>query len=125
MFPLVFVFLSAGFISVHAQDWRRAIREQVGRAPDPAEVSEAVVQVHAARAWEFRGFIGVPTWIAVKGTDAPAFTVYEVIGWRLRRNDTAVAIRERRLDSRWYGSKPELLSDIRGAGVDEIIARVH
>src|SRR5947208_15476078 len=67
-----------------ADDWRTASREPVGLAPDPAVVKEAVVQVYGARAVGPKGLFGVHTWIAVKPTDAAEWTVYEVIGWRLR-----------------------------------------
>jgi crotonobetainyl-CoA:carnitine CoA-transferase CaiB-like acyl-CoA transferase len=35
--------------------------------------------------------------------------VYEVIGWKLRWDDTAVSIAERNADARWFGNPPELL----------------
>ena len=107
-----------------APEWRTASREPVGLAPDPAAVTEAVVQVYAARAWGWRGYFGVHSWVAVKPSGAPAFTVYEVIGWRLRWNRTALTIHERPADARWFGREPELLVDLRGDGVDDVIARL-
>ena len=62
----------------------RASREPVGLAPDPATTREAVVQVYAARTIGWRGMFGVHTWVAVKPAGAQDYTVYEVIGWRLR-----------------------------------------
>lgn len=109
----------------NARDWRTASREPVGIAPDPETHRDAVVQVYGARAWGWRGYFGVHTWIAVKPTDAAAYTVYEVIGWRLRWQDTAVVVRQRPPDARWFGNAPKLLSDLRGDGVDDIIRRVH
>ena len=109
---------------VTAQDWRTASREPVGIAPDPALAREAIVQAYAARAVGWRGVFGVHTWIAVKPADAPAYTVYEVIGWRLRWGDSALAVHERAPDARWFGAAPELLAEKRGAGVDELIARI-
>src|SRR5918994_1916105 len=105
-------------------DWRRASREPVGLAPDPATTPEAVVQVYSARALRWRGYFGVHTWIAVKGTDAPAYTVYEVIGWRLRWSDTALVVHQRAADGRWFGNEPELLAERRGEGVDAMIERI-
>jgi hypothetical protein len=95
-----------------------------GLAPDPAEHREAVVQVYGARTMGVKGIFGVHTWVAVKPTDAPAYTVYEIIGWRLRWSDSALVIRERQPDAPWFGSPAELYADKRGAGVDEIIARI-
>jgi hypothetical protein len=108
-----------------ARDWRTASHEPVGLAPDPATTPEAVIQVYGARAWGWRGYFGVHTWIAAKPANARAYTVYEVIGWRLRSSDSAVAIRERAPDARWFGSAPELLGDKRGDGVDALISRVE
>ena len=107
-----------------AADWRTASREPVGLAPDPAVVTEAVVQAYAARAWGWRGYFGVHSWIAVKPTGASAFMVYEVIGWRLRWGGTSLTIHRRPADARWFGRAPELLSDVRGEGVDDLIERI-
>ncbi len=105
-------------------DWRTASRESIGVAPDPAKVKEAVVQVYGARAVRWRGYFGVHTWIAVKPTDAPKFTVYEIMGWRAYRGGDALVISNRPADGRWYGSAPTLLADVRGKGVDEMIERI-
>ena len=73
-----------------SSDWRTAPRHSIGIAPDPATSPEAIVQVYAARAFSWRGALGVHTWIAVKPTDAPAFMVYEAIGWNLYRGRSVV-----------------------------------
>ena len=93
-------------------------------APDPAVVREAVVQVYGARTAGPKGIFGVHTWVAVKPSNAREWTVYEVIGWRLRWNDSVVAVRHRQPDAPWVGSKAELYADKRGAGVDELIRRI-
>jgi hypothetical protein len=61
----------------------------------------------------------------VKPANAREFTVHEVMGWRLKRTGTVVVERNRAADGYWYGNKPELLGDIRGPGVDEIIQRIQ
>lgn len=114
-------------VGVHrsmAQDWRTASRESVGIAPDPAVTREAVVQVYAARAWGWRGTFGVHTWIAAKAAGAPAFTVYEVIGWRAYRGMSAVSISQRAPDARWFGAAPEILADLRGPEAEAAVAAV-
>jgi hypothetical protein len=95
-----------------------------GLAPDPAETTEAVVQVYGARTMGMKGLFGVHTWIATKRSDAASWTVYEVIGWRLRWSDSAVVIRDRQPDAPWFGSPAELYADKRGDGVDELIDRI-
>jgi uncharacterized protein DUF3750 len=106
------------------RDWRSAAQEPAGLAPDPSSTPEAVVQVYGARVSGWRGIFGVHTWIAVKPSNAPAFTVYEVVGWRLRWADSVVAIGGRRPDGPWYGARAELLAETRGEHVDRLIARI-
>jgi hypothetical protein len=116
--------LGAAGVSVTATDWRTASREPVGLAPDPEQVKEAVVQVYGARALGAKGIFGVHTWVAVKPSDARTWTVYEVVGWRLRWGDSVVVVRTRAPDGRWFGALPELYADKRGAGVDQLIQRI-
>src|SRR6187399_2720900 len=122
--PLSIAYLAySGQLS--ARDWRTASREPAGLAPDPAPTREAVAQVYSARAVSGRGWFGVHSWIAVKPRNASEFTVHEVMGWRLKRNGTALVERNRPADGYWYGARPELLGDIRGPGVDAIIERIE
>jgi Protein of unknown function (DUF3750) len=116
--------VSGGGSAAMAADWRTASREPVGIAPDPAVVREAVVQVYAARAFGWRGHFAVHSWIAVKPSDAPAYTVYEVIGWRKYRGLPPLAVHQRPADARWFGAVPKVLFDRRGEGVDAIIAKI-
>lgn len=104
-----------------ASDWRTASREPIGLAPDPATTTDAVVQVYAARALSWRGYFAVHPWIAVKRSGARAFTVYEVNGWRLWRGGSSVFVSNRAPDGRWFGNRPQLLADRRGADVDALI----
>lgn len=108
----------------HAQYWWNASREPVGLAPDPAITPEAVIQVYGARAYSWRGYFGIHTWIAVKRTNANAYVIYEVIGWLQRRKGSVLVIHENVPDRRWYGNRPELLLDRRGQGVDALIEKI-
>lgn len=119
------IFALAGGSGAAAQDWRTASREPVGLAPDPALHPEAVVQVYGARAWGWRGRFGSHTWIAVKPASAETYTVYEVIGWKLRWSDSALSISQRSPDARWYGNAPELLAERRGDGAAALIPRIE
>ena len=110
---------------VIAQDWRTASQEPAGLAPDPATTLEAVVQVYAARTWGWRGNFGVHTWVAVKPREAKTYLVYEVIGWRLRRSDTALVVSERAPDAHWFGNAPEVLAEKRGAEAEALIPKIE
>ena len=105
--------------------WWEARRDASGQAPDPAQAREAIVQVYAARAAGWRGTFAVHTWIALKPSDADAYTRYEVIGWGVDRGVPAIRVNRAGPDNYWFGSRPELLVDRRGAGVDALIARVQ
>lgn len=111
--------------AVVAQDWRTASREPVGLAPAAARTPEAVVQVYGARTVGMRGLFGVHTWVAVKPENADAYTVYEVIGWRLRWSGSAVSTGRRHADGRWFGAEPELYADKRGAEAAALIPRIE
>ena len=90
---------------------------------DPAPASEAVVQVWGARTRGAKGIFGVHTWVAVKPEGASDYTVYEVVGWRLRWAESAVVVRSRAPDS-WFGAEGELYAEKRGAGVQALIQRI-
>ena len=112
------------FSPAHA-DWRTASRESVGIAPDPAMVREAVVQVYAARAYSWRGYFAVHTWISTKKANADQFTTYEVVGWRVRRGGQAIVASNRPPDGRWFGAAPELLLDLRGGEAANAIPTIE
>ena len=106
-------------------DWRTASRESTGVAPDPATTSEAVVQVYVARAYSWRGWFGVHTWIATKPTGGLAFIVYQVVGWQVfHGGGPALVIGEGVPDRRWFGAAPKVIADLRGPGVDDVIKRI-
>lgn len=122
---VIIVCLTFVLDDAEAQNWRTASRESVGLAPDPAVTSEAVIQIYGARAYSWRGYFGIHTWIAVKPSQATFYTVYEVIGWRLRKNRRVLVSHNGAPDRRWYGNMPEVLVEKRGEGVDALIERIE
>ena len=105
-------------------DWRTASRAPAGIAPDPAVAREAVLLVFGAPTWGWRGWFAIHTWFAAKRSGEPAYTVYEVIGWRQRHGLSVVRIEQDAPDRFWFGEKPRLLKEFRGKGVDELIVAV-
>ena len=73
----------------------------------------------------WKGAFGVHSWVAVKAENAQDWTVYEVIGWRLRWAESVVVVRSREPDARWFGAEPELLADLRGAPAAALIPRIE
>jgi hypothetical protein len=115
----------AGCAALDRADWRQARRDPSGQAPDPALTAEPVIQVYAARAVGWRRALAVHSWIVVKPRGAPAYTRYEVIGWGVDRGVPAIRLNRMGPDNHWFGSRPDLLADLRGDGVDAVIAKVE
>jgi hypothetical protein len=105
--------------------WRHARRDSSAQAPDPATTPEAVIQIYAARTVGWKGALGVHTWIAVKRSGAAEYSRYEVVGWGVDRGVAAVRVNRTGPDNHWFGSRPDLLVDVRGEGVDALIDRVE
>lgn len=105
-------------------EWRTRSRESAGIAPDPATTPEAVVQVYAARALNWRGIFAVHTWIATKEENAPRFTVHQTIGWRVLRDLPALSSAQDTPDRYWFGNRPELIADLRGAEATHAIGKI-
>lgn len=107
-----------------ANDWRTASKDSAGIAPHPDELNEAIVQVYVARTVRWRGWFAVHPWIAWKLKDEKQYTVTQVIGWRVRRGQSAVVTEQDIPDRHWFGSEPTLISDIRGEKAERAIARL-
>jgi len=107
------------------KDWRTASRESAGIAPDPAVTKDAVVQVYAAKAWGWRGWFAIHTWIAAKRTDEASYTVYDVVGWRGRHGQPVMRISKDVPDRFWFGEKPQLLKSHTGPEVDKMIDDIN
>ena len=107
-------------------DWRTATRDSAGIAPDPAAFREALVQVYGARAFSWRAAFAVHTWIATKRRDAEEYRVYEVIGWRAMRGQSALSERrDRHPDRQWYGAQPTVYLERSGAEAEALIDQIE
>jgi len=116
--------VSCGDVSM-GQDWRTADRSSAGIAPDPQNTPEAVVQVYAARAFNWRGALAVHTWVAAKPRDGDYYTVHQVMGWRRYQNLPVVISTPDIPDRLWYGARPKLLVDLRGEQATQAIPRIE
>lgn len=119
--PLLVV--ACGKVNI-SSDWRTADRSPQGIAPRAEQEPGAVVQVYAARAFNWRGIFAVHTWIAVKPAGAANYVVHQVLGWQARRGLPVVVSRIDEPDRSWYGNAPELLVDIRGGEATELIPKI-
>lgn len=105
------------------QDWRTARRDSTGMAPDPAQLRDtAIVQIYAAHTYGWRGLVAVHPWIIFKPAGATQYSRYEVIGWggiRAVRHNYTIP------DGYWFGARPTLLVDHRGARAEAMIPRIE
>lgn len=105
-------------------DYSTANRDSANLAPKPYEMKDAVIQVYAARAFNWRGVIATHCWISVKPKGADAYTVYQVVGWRTYRGLPALSIAEDIPDRIWYNEVPKILLDIRGSKAETLIPQI-
>ncbi len=117
------VMILSGAVSL-GRDYRTADRSSAGIAPKPEETPEAVVQVYAARALNWRGLFGVHTWIATKPEKAPHYTVHQMIGWRVLRDLPGVISEPGIPDRNWFGNRPEIIAELRGEKAAEAIPKI-
>ena len=101
--------------------WRTADRSSAGIAPRPEQEQAAVVQVYGARAYNWRGYFSLHTWISTKEAGADGYYVHEVTGWR----HYVVQSRPDDPDRAWYGAPPTLIADIRGEQAERIIDQLN
>lgn len=101
--------------------WSSLDRSSTGLAPDPEQVREAVVQVYAARAYNWRGAFGVHIWIAAKDAEAHSYRLHQVLSWRRPTVVSSVDTPDRA----WFGHPPELLADYRGTSAAKLIPLIN
>ena len=106
------------------RDYRTADRSSTGLAPSAETTPEAVVQVYAARALNWRGIFGVHTWVATKPENAKEYTVHHVIGWRRYRNLPVLVSAPGIPDGRWFGNEPTLIGQLRGEAAEKAIPKI-
>lgn len=93
-------------------------------APDAQEYNGGVIQVYSARTKGAKQSVAVHTWISTKKSTDDHYTSYEIIGWKLRRNKSALVIRKDLPDRDWWGNQPELLLDYRKDDADKLIDNI-
>lgn len=103
------------------QNWFDADRSSAGIAPRAEEFPEAIVQVYGARAFGWRGYFAVHTWIATKEAGANSYVVHDVTGW----GSHTVRSRPGDPDRAWYGNAPQLIADFRGSRAAELIPEIQ
>ena len=105
--------------------WWNADRSSAGIAPLPQKEKEAVVQVYYARAYGWRRYFGVHSWISTKEKNADHYTVYQVMGWLKRRGKPVVSVENDLPDRHWFDEKPHLLFSAIGKDAEKMIPQIR
>lgn len=113
------------YASLSAKDWRTASRESAGLAPLPAQHPDAVVQIYAARAINWRGWFAVHTWIATKDRGSDRYVIYQVMGWQLYHSGQALMIRDDIPDRSWFGARPYVVETLTGETAESAIPKIR
>jgi hypothetical protein len=105
--------------------WYEARRDPTGLAPNPMTTQEAVIQVYAAPAVSWRGIFSLHTWVSVKPSGAQRYTRYEVVGFGVAGGAPAVRVDRMGPDNYWFGARPQIMYERRGANVDAMIDKIR
>ena len=97
--------------------------------PDPyptgGNSDGAIVRVYGANVWGVRGYFAMHTWIATRPPGEHEFSIFEVIGWKLRRGKSVVNVSRGNPNRSWFGSEPVLLYELTGNEANRLIPDIH
>ena len=124
MNKFLILILSLFLTSCAHSDWRTADRSSANIAPLPAETKEAIVHIYVARTFNWHKYLAVHSWVAFKEKDAKGYMVYHVIGCRARNGGESVIGKKDIPDRKWFGSIPELITDVRGKKAEAAISQI-
>ncbi len=99
----------------------------VGLAPGPEANQESIVQLYAARSYEwYARIVSVHTWLAFRRAGETKYTVYEAHGFPPYLSGRAVRTCQKYYpDRRWHGAEPTLLAEVRGGRADQAIIEIQ
>ncbi|TNE34680.1 MAG: DUF3750 domain-containing protein [Alphaproteobacteria bacterium] len=115
---------AAGLGSHEGTSWSTARHGPSGLSPAPNAYPGAIIQVFGARTWSWRGYFAIHSWISMKAVNADHYDRYEVIGWRAYHGSDALSHRTDAPDNYWFGSRPQILAELRGEEAGKLIGRI-
>lgn len=108
---------------VRGENWWSARRDSASVAPDPVLWRDtAIVQVYTAQTFGWRGLFAVHPWIIFKQAGESQYHRYEVISWG---SDNVVRHNYTSADGYWFGARPHLLLEHRGAEAAAMIPHLQ
>jgi len=107
-------------VADHPHSWRDANWSSAHLLPAADQDHEARVLVFAARAGGWKSVVAVHTWVVVKPRNASAYTRYDVMGF-----GQPVRVNMHAPDAYWFGDRPRLVADVRGADAATAIPKIE
>jgi hypothetical protein len=101
------------------RSWRDADWSSTASLPAARDFPDARVILFFGRTGGWKGVVAVHSWVVVKPRNAAAWTRYDVVGW-----GNPVRINGWPADGRWYGDRPTVIADIRGAEAEALIPKI-
>jgi hypothetical protein len=104
----------------HPRSWRDANWSSAHMLPPADQDRQARVMVFAARAGGWKSVFAVHTWVVVKPENATAYTRYDVMGF-----GQPIRVNMHEPDAYWFGDRPRLVADVRGARAATAIPKIE
>jgi hypothetical protein len=100
--------------------WRNADWSSTGSLPAPSAESEARVIIMSGRTGGWKGVFSVHSWVVLKPENGQSWRRYDVVGW-----GNPVRVNGWAPDGLWYGNRPQVVVDLRGADAAEAIPKIE
>jgi Protein of unknown function (DUF3750) len=100
--------------------WRNADWSSTGSLPDPRAEPEARVLIMSGRTGGWKGVFAVHSWVVLKAENERSWRRYDVVGW-----GTPVRINNWPADGLWFGNRPQVVLDLRGAAATAAIPKIE
>ena len=100
--------------------WRNADWSSTKSLPDPGAEPDARVLVMSGRTGGWKGVVSVHSWVVLKPEKAKSWRRYDVVGW-----GNPVRINGWAPDGLWFGNRPQVVLDLRGADAAKAIPKIE
>lgn len=104
----------------HPRSWRDANWSSTHMLQPADKDPQARVLVFAARAGGWKSVFAVHTWVVVKPENATTYTRYDVMGF-----GQPIRVNMHEPDAYWFGDRPRLVADVRGARAATAIPKIE
>jgi hypothetical protein len=100
--------------------WRNADWSSTRSLPEPSTEPEARLLIMSGRTGGWKGVFAVHSWIVLKPQNGGSWRRYDVVGW-----GSPVRINGWAPDGLWFGNRPQVVLDLRGAAATEAIPKIE